>query len=211
MVDYALVLHPNDTLDRRIRTKLLSLTSPTTRQLLPISELSINHSKAEHLRFKPIAVSIETKRALTGDEERGQVQLGVWAGAHYRKLMQLMDEPADVDEDEDDGEEGLGQQGPPGSSVNTAGMQARIQHKLPILPLVLVQGHDWKLMIASLVKGDYAEGEGGEQPDEVFIHGDWVMGDTRGVLGVYKLVESVRALGRWTRDVYQPWFIEHAC
>jgi hypothetical protein len=34
-----------------------------------------------NMRFKPIAVSIETKRAGAGDEEAGRIQLDVWAGA----------------------------------------------------------------------------------------------------------------------------------
>lgn len=37
----------------------------------------------------------------------------------------------------------------------------------------------------------------------MLIHGDWMMGDTGVVLGVYKLVEGLRALAAWTRGVYR--------
>lgn len=202
MVDYALVICPPRSLDqrsleKRIINKLRSFTSPLSSFYQPIDQLTINHTKAEYLRFKPIAVSIETKRADAGDEEAGKIQLGMWAGAQYRKLKQLT-------------ENGVGdefrQMGPLGQSSTT---HAKSKVNYPILPLVLVHGHDWKLKIASLVEGECDEATGQRQEDQVLIHGDWVMGDTRGILGVYKLVEGLRALAAWTRDVYRPWFVEN--
>jgi hypothetical protein len=51
------------------------------------------------------------------------------------------------------------------------------------------------LEIASLVEGEWGEATGQRQEDQMLIHGDWVMGDTRGLLGVYKLLEGVEGSG----------------
>ncbi len=77
MVDYAIVLVPDYKLHKEITTKLRD------RDLL-----SINQTKAEYVRFKPITVSIETKRPGM-DEDNAKVQLGVWAAAHFERLQLL--------------------------------------------------------------------------------------------------------------------------
>ena len=104
MVDYALVLVP----DYGTHTAI-------TAKLRKGSLLSINHTKAEYVRFKPITASIETKRPGM-DEDGAKVQLGVWAAAHLERLR-LLCGPDTI---------------------------------LPILPEVIVQGHDWRLKIASM-------------------------------------------------------------
>ena len=50
---------------------------------------SISHSDAEYLRFNPIGVSIEVKRALI-DEKEAEIQLATWVKAHYAKLQQMI-------------------------------------------------------------------------------------------------------------------------
>ncbi len=106
MVDYAISLDPDKTTKHRIIEKLKADFSPT-----------INHTKAEYVRFKPIVISIETKRPGM-DEDTAKVQLGVWAAAHLERLQEL--------------------------SLKT---------DLPILPQILIQGHDWRLKLASLTEG----------------------------------------------------------
>jgi len=106
MVDYAISLDPDKNTMRRIIHKLKADFSP-----------SINHTKAEYVRFKPIVISIETKRPGM-DEDTAKVQLGVWAAAHLERIQEL--------------------------SQKT---------NLPILPEILIQGHDWRLKIASLNEG----------------------------------------------------------
>jgi len=106
MVDYAISLDPDRITKRRIIEKLKADLSP-----------SINHTKAEYVRFKPIVISIETKRPGM-DEDTAKVQLGVWAAAHMERLQEL--------------------------SRST---------DLPTLPLILIQGHDWRLKIASMNAG----------------------------------------------------------
>jgi hypothetical protein len=199
MVEYAIVVCPPislsaTSLEKRIINKFRSFMSPLSSFYQSINQLTINHTKAKCLRFKPIAVSIETKRADSGDEEAGKIQLGIWAGAQYRKLI------------ENEVEAESQQMGEAGPSTTTPSPP---KFQYPILPIVLVQGHDWKLKIASLVEEKLDEMTGQRQGDQVLIHGDWVMGNTRGVLGVQTLVEGVRALAAWTRDVYHAWFVEN--
>lgn len=77
MVDYAFVITPDWDLLEKITNRLKGLLEST-----------INHTKAEHLRYKPIAVSFETKKPGT-DGEGANVQLGVWAAAHIQRLKDL--------------------------------------------------------------------------------------------------------------------------
>ena len=49
---------------------------------------SINHADSEEVRFHPIAVYIETKRAHI-DEEQAELQLITWVVAHYTKLKRM--------------------------------------------------------------------------------------------------------------------------
>jgi hypothetical protein len=77
MVDYVINLDPDRTTKRRIIEKLKADFSP-----------SINHTKAEYVRFKPIVISLETKRPGT-DEDTAIVQLGVWTASLFERLQEL--------------------------------------------------------------------------------------------------------------------------
>ncbi|KAF4534189.1 uncharacterized protein LTHEOB_12995, partial [Lasiodiplodia theobromae] len=65
---------------------------------------------------------------------------------------------------------------------------------LPTLPLIIVQGHEWKLMLAEL-----------EDDSEIRIFRHLSLGTTRSVLGVYQLAASLRRLAGWAKDTYRPW------
>lgn len=58
MVDYCLIMDPDEALDEQIETMM------SARGLS-----SISYSDAEYLRFKVFGVSIEVKRALIGENE----------------------------------------------------------------------------------------------------------------------------------------------
>ncbi|KAL9098891.1 MAG: hypothetical protein Q9163_005530 [Psora crenata] len=68
---------------------------------------------------------------------------------------------------------------------------------MPSLPLLMVQGHEWKLMIAE------------KAGLMIYIHGDVNIGDTRSVLGIYQIIGVFWCLARWTKEVYQPWFVKN--
>jgi hypothetical protein len=153
MVDYALIIESSGVMQSRILSTLRVEGKP-----------SINHTNTEHIRFTPIAVSIETKRGAI-DEDSANVQLSVWVSAHFARLRQLSQGKA----------------------------------KLPILPLVVIQGHDWKMMVAE------AKGDG-----RIIILRDLRLGATDTVLGIYQLISSVRRLARWVNEEYKPWLESHA-
>ena len=159
MVDYAISIFPDGTLHTSIVSKLRTERLPWS-QTAPAS---INHTKAEYTRFKPIVIGIETKRQDV-DGENGKIQLGMWAMTHFRRLQQL-------------------------SKLSF--------EELSILPQVIVQGHDWRLKIASVT-----------QKGDVILHGDIPIGNTRNVLGIYTLMAVLRYLCQWAVITYKPWFID---
>ncbi len=66
---------------------------------------------------------------------------------------------------------------------------------LPVLPLVLVQGHEWKMMLASM------------KPDpRIEMLADLPLGDTRTLSGVYRVIAAIRRLAKWIDEQYRPWF-----
>lgn len=77
MVDYAITIYSEPMPNKAILDKLRSKHSE-----------SINHTKAEYIRFKPIAISIETKRPAAGEGD-AKIQLGVWSSAHFQYLVQF--------------------------------------------------------------------------------------------------------------------------
>lgn len=97
MVDYAIAIFPKLSLEDKIINKLRSDGAS-----------SINQTNAEHIRFKPIVINIETKRQ-GGNEETARYQIGVWAAALFDRLQQLSSLTGD---------------------------------QLPMLPQILVHGHD---------------------------------------------------------------------
>lgn len=131
-------------------------------------ETSINHTDQSHVLKTPIAVGIETKRP-GSDEFAARAQLIVWVAAHFSRLHQLLKAYDD------------------GTS----------RKDIPEMPLILVQGNEWKLAFAKT-----------EAPDEykMCFMRYVTIGKTDSILGIYTLIASLRRLGQWASDVYQPWF-----
>jgi len=67
--------------------------------------------------------------------------------------------------------------------------------KPPPLPLLSIQGHYWKLMIA------FVKGNGG-----IVILADLALGDTFTAKGTYQVVAAVRRLAMWVDEEYRPWY-----
>lgn len=90
LVDYAIVINSSEvvvgewTLNDHIVEKL---RSEKTR--------GINQTSAEWIRFKPIAINIETKKGAV-DDDRTHVQLSTWLIAQYKRLRQLTNESVKV-------------------------------------------------------------------------------------------------------------------
>jgi len=88
---------------------------------------SVNHTLHEPLTHRPIGVSIETKR--TGEKWKEAVyQVEIWTAAHFNKLEELIREAREMRGDQERG------------NIDATG--------LPFLPVIIVQGHEWKFLAA---------------------------------------------------------------
>jgi len=84
MVDYAIYLEYSD--QDRATDAIISLVKDEHH-----TAQSINHTMYEPLRFRPIAISVETKTS-DGSESTADIQLGIWVAAHFAKLLLFMKE-----------------------------------------------------------------------------------------------------------------------
>ena len=165
MVDYGIV----------IQTTFDSILAASIKRLCRVQQLdSINQTNPNHVRFTPIAVSIETKRAAI-EEGQAILQLNTWVSAHFAKLDSLVGSYAPNEK---------------------AKAKAKAKATMPILPLVKIQGHDWKLLIAE------------KKTDLILIHGELAMGSTRSHLGVYQILAALQRLAQWVNDEYRPWWTQ---
>lgn len=164
MIDYGIVIQP--TVDSTLEA---SITRLCRKHQLD----SVNQTDPNHVRFTPIAVSIETKRAAI-DEDQAMLQLNTWVSAHFAKLDSL-----------------VGSYAP----NHKAKVKAKGLAVMPILPLVKIQGHDWKLMIAE------------KKTDLILIHGELGIGSTQSHLGVYQILAALRRLAQWVNDEYRLWWM----
>lgn len=86
MVDYALMLLPQDSMREGIRRVLQSLDD---------ENCNINQTRYAPVRFNPITVNIEVKPPGSGKND-AMVQLAIWVAAQFNKLNSLCDELAMV-------------------------------------------------------------------------------------------------------------------
>ncbi|KAK3619213.1 hypothetical protein LTR56_024173 [Elasticomyces elasticus] len=119
LVDFDILLNCSTPLDEAFRA-------------MPLHEgehaKSFNQTLHMPVMRRPIAISIETKREGEGALE-GLTQLGVWLSAQFLRLEELVQWRSD-------GDEGLVEQ----PERSTA---------MPPLPLILVQGPQWSLLVAT--------------------------------------------------------------
>lgn len=82
MVDYAICIEADiiEPMFNRIMNIL---------RLEPSDSQYINHTAFEPVRFRPIAVSIESKVA-SGNEAEATTQLSVWVVAHFKQLQGII-------------------------------------------------------------------------------------------------------------------------
>ena len=81
MVDYDICLEPDsaEPMFKRMRETL---------RLELVNSHYINHTSFEPVRFRPIAISIETK--IGGSESEAATQLSVWVVAHFKRLQLII-------------------------------------------------------------------------------------------------------------------------
>ncbi|EXM12631.1 hypothetical protein RAB80_018256 [Fusarium oxysporum f. sp. vasinfectum] len=78
MIDYTLLLRPDEQLSTDIKTFVDARRGPRT----------FNQSTSEHLRYKPTGVFIETKTDMKRHSE-GKVQLGIWLASWFERTAQF--------------------------------------------------------------------------------------------------------------------------
>ncbi|KAH7146734.1 hypothetical protein B0J13DRAFT_442303 [Dactylonectria estremocensis] len=129
MVDYGIVLHPEDgdPLDLSIRRALAHL---------PVHSHHLNQTAYDPLRFATNAVSIETKTGTNGLQE-ARLQVGIWIAAWYTRMQQLLQHTRAQQEDRQGKEKD--QEGGESSS--------KTEILIPV-PVIIVIQHEWKLFFA---------------------------------------------------------------
>ena len=93
MVDYAILINPSQKFTGNPSKFLHNHIIEKLRTEKDSASISINQTESEWVRFKPIAVNIETKRGAVGEDE-AHVQLATWLTAQYSRLRQLMPDKA---------------------------------------------------------------------------------------------------------------------
>lgn len=79
MVDYAIILDPDEEMSRAIRNVLKTLDG---------EDCNINHTKYGPIRYNPIIANIEVKAPGSG-KDTAMVQLAIWVAAQFNRLAKL--------------------------------------------------------------------------------------------------------------------------
>jgi hypothetical protein len=116
MVDFVIAVELSDRFKEAFNTRFRGKTTK-----------SVNHTLHEPLTYRPIGVSIGTKR--TGEKWKEAVyQVEIWTAAHFNKLEGLINEAREMRGDQEEG------------CIDAT--------CLPFLPVIIVQGHAWKFLAA---------------------------------------------------------------
>jgi len=86
MVDYSINLKPSEKMGDRIRQLL---------QTQPSDLQAINQTAYGPVRYRPIAISIETK-TLDASEQEARMQLGMWTAAYFNRIRSFTNEDLEM-------------------------------------------------------------------------------------------------------------------
>ena len=98
----------------------------------------------------------------------GKPQLAIWTGALFKRLQKLVRD------------------------------EAAANLRIPAMPLVIVQGHDWHLLIIS----HQPSPEGGK----TVIWQKIDIGNTRNCFDVHKIIAVLHLMMQWAEMTWRPWF-----
>lgn len=153
---------------------------------------SWNHVTSPDCCEHPFAISIETK-APNKSWTDGKPQLGIWAAAFVRRLGLLAKAQSDTQ--------------PEDSKQHLA---------IPDFPLLVVQGHDWHLLLvssgANTKRSSTGQGSLPEPnsinfaPGSLTIFSKYDIGSTRSCFELYKLLAVLHLLFDWAETTWRPWF-----
>ena len=152
---------------------------------------TVNHTDFQFLQLRPILMGIETKSAGKGDE-KAHLQIGVWLAAQWEFLVCAAD--LSLEETGRDSQESPLTK-PQAEQTLARGKAARARVKeLPCIPGLIVEGHEWSLVISTYEKGHTTLWTGIK------------FGSTQSIKGVFKIVAGLREIAAWFRKVYLPWW-----
>ncbi|KAK7414184.1 hypothetical protein QQX98_006970 [Neonectria punicea] len=144
---------------------------------------TVNHTDFMPISTRPLVLSIDTKKPGV-HWDTAQLQVGVWHASQWaflqwavgQKLQRAQGVP------EEDGR------------AEFEAERLAILSSLGFIPGVIVQGHEWNLVLSTYENG------------KTKLWTKSPFGTTKDYLDIYAAVAGVRQLAAWARDVYLPWF-----
>ncbi|KPM42100.1 hypothetical protein AK830_g4454 [Neonectria ditissima] len=144
---------------------------------------TVNHTDFMPISARPLVLSIETKKPGV-HWDTAQLQVGVWHASQWgflqwavgQKLQRAQGVP------EEDGR------------VEFEAKRRAILSSLGFIPGVIVQGHEWNLVLSTYENG------------KTKLWTKCQFGTTKDYLDIYAAATGMRQLAAWARDVYLPWF-----
>ncbi len=170
-VDYCMYIEPEN--DAAL-SDTYRAAAERMRKVMP--EERLNFTDHHHLKGRFVGLSIATTRP-GEDVEAGQLQLGLWEMARSDFLLHLA---AGVYGDEDI------------SAAAEAGPAPTARLLPSFLPGLVVQGHDWFLVVTT------AEGQ------KTVLWSKLAVGSTSSTRGIYQIIRTLQYLARWVGDVHWP-------
>lgn len=182
--------------DWTARVEAFSRRSPT---------LTVNHTDFAALASRPIMFSIVTTKPGV-DWDMAQLQMGAWHAAQWKFLAWAVGQKLarqatehEVKTEPDEGNEAHKGDDPKAQVQGVEAKKAAALAELGFLPGIIVQGHQWHLVLSTF---DAKSGKTTLWADQLF-------GTTQGPLAIYATVASVRRLTGWATDVYLRWLAAH--
>jgi hypothetical protein len=162
---------PNRIIDYVIALKPNNALKTAYRALPPLSVNTVkswNHI-TKNVRDEPIAINIETKAPMKSWTD-GKPQIGIWIAAWFRRCELLWE-------------------------TCHPGRSAGKQLVWPSVPILIAQGHDWHLLIAT------------KEGTRLIFREKISAGSTRNVFDALKIVAVLHWLMNWAETVWRPWFM----
>ncbi|KAI0391277.1 hypothetical protein F5Y17DRAFT_441367 [Xylariaceae sp. FL0594] len=154
---------------------------------------TVNHTDFFPMGTRPIVLSIETKKP-GADWEEAKIQIGVWHAAQWAFLRWAVADKLRrqfINNNDEEGGEGEADEDVLVAEVSS------IMSKLGFIPGVIVQGHQWHLILSTY------------EDRKTKIWSSCQFGSTfstSGCIELYSAIAGMRRLTAWAKDVYMPWF-----
>ncbi|KAL7783427.1 hypothetical protein V8C37DRAFT_413729 [Trichoderma ceciliae] len=154
--------------------------------------LSINHTDFQPIQFRPIILSIETKKP-DASIQQAQLQIGTWHAAQWAFLQWAIGEKLL----EKRLSQGLGEGTTDKEQEEFEREKIAALSKLGFIPGIIVHGSQWLLVLSTYDNG------------KTTLWSGWPFGTTKGEMEIYAIIAGVRELTAWARETYLPWFKEN--